>query len=90
MIALLGLISGYFMGAFLFTIIASSSGWEAEWGYWLLTSIFAIAGCVLAIQLGVPVVMTLTSLVGSYLFMRAWTLFFPGYYPTETQIVSAV
>ena len=32
--------------------------------------------------------MTLTAIVGSYLFMRAWTLFYPGHYPNESQIVS--
>lgn len=90
MIGLLGLVSGYFTGAFFFTILASASGWEDEWGYWTLVTFFAIVGCLFAYHYGVPVVMTLTSLVGSYLFMRAWTLFFPGYYPSESQIVSPV
>ena len=88
MIAMLGLISGWFSGAFLFTIIATSSGWEPEWGYWFMTSIFALIGCIAACKFGVPVVMTLTSIVGSYLFMRAWTLFYPGHYPNESQIVT--
>ena len=30
-----------------------------------------------------------TSFVGSYLFMRSWTLFFPGYYPSEAEIIEA-
>ena len=88
MITMLGLIAGWFFGAFLFTIIATSSGWESEMGYWLLASVFALIGCITACQFGVPVVMTLTSIVGSYLFMRAWTLFYPGHYPNESQIVS--
>ena len=84
MIGLLGLISGFFFGAFTFTIVATSSGWEPEWGYWMLTSIFALIGFIFACYYGVPVVMVLTSIVGSYLFMRAWTLFFPGHYPSES------
>ena len=48
MIGLLGLIAGFFFGAFLFTIIASASGWEAEWGYWLVTGVCAMIGTLIA------------------------------------------
>ena len=88
MLSMLGLIAGWIFGSFLFTIIAVSSGWEDEWGFWLLASTFAIIGCITACQYGAPAVMALTSIVGSYWFMRAWTLFFPGHYPNESQIVS--
>ena len=89
MIGLLGLVAGFYIGAFIFTIIAGASSWEAAWGYWFFACTFAIAGTLMACKFGVPIVMTCTALVGSYLFMRAWTLFFPGYYPSESQIVSA-
>ena len=29
-----------------------------------------------------------TSFVGAYLFTRAWTLFYPGHWPSEAQILS--
>ena len=29
----------------------------------------------------------LTAFVGSYLFMRSWTMFFPGNYPSEAEII---
>ena len=89
MIPILGVIAGFFFGSFLFTVIANSSGWEAEWGYWFLTCFFAVIGCYISWRLDETVVITLTSLVGSYLFMRAWTLFFPGIYPSESKIVSS-
>ena len=31
-----------------------------------------------------------TSGIGSYLFMRAWTLLFPGHYPTEADMMDGV
>lgn len=36
-----------------------------------------------------PLVIIATSMVGSYLFMRSWTLFFPGHYPSESELVSS-
>ena len=88
MIGLLGLIAGFFLGSFFFTFIASASGWEDAWGYYLICSIFAAMGCIVAWRHGVSMVMVATALVGSYLFMRSWTLFFPGNWPSEIQIVS--
>lgn len=46
-----------------------------------------VIGCVLACYLGKTVVLLSTSMVGSYLFMRAWTLFFPGHFPSEAEIM---
>ena len=33
--------------------------------------------------------MIYTSIVGSYLFMRSWTLFFPGNYPSEVELINS-
>ena len=87
MLGLLGIISGFFSGSLVFALIATLTGWNAIWGYWVLSVAFAILGCIATIKLGMPIVMIATSLVGSYLFMRAWTLFFPDHYPSEAELV---
>ena len=91
MLGLLGLAGGFFSGAFLFAMISGVTGgaWDAEWGYWFLSCISAIAGLVLAFKYGLPLVQISTAFVGSYLFMRSWTLFFPGNYPSEAELVKS-
>ena len=88
MIALLGLIGGFFSGALIFALIASASGWDAAWGWWVISILMAIIGALVAYWLGKPVVLITTSFVGSYLFMRAWTMFFPGHWPSEATIMN--
>lgn len=89
MLGLLGLIAGFFGGSLIFALISGMSGWNAVWGFWVISVLMAIIGCILAIYLGLPLVMVATSLVGSYLFMRSWTLFFPGNYPSESQLIAS-
>lgn len=86
--SIIGVVGGFFVGAFLFSIIATSSGWEEEWGYWFLTFICAVIGWTITCQYKDGSVIVLTSIIGSYLFMRAWTCFFPEVYPNESKIVS--
>lgn len=88
MVALLGGVAGFFSGALIFALIASSTGWTAVWGYWLVCSLMAAIGVVVAFYFGLTVVMLSTAFVGSYLFMRAWTLFFPGHYPSEAELMN--
>ena len=87
MVGLLGLIGGFFSGALVFALIAGMSGWTAAWGYWVISILLAAVGCVAACYMGKAIVITSTALVGSYLFMRSWTLFFPGHYPSEAQLM---
>ena len=87
MVGILGLVGGFFSGSLVFALIASFANTEAIWLYWVLSVVMCIIGCVAACYLGRTVVLTSTSLVGSYMFMRAWTLFFPGHYPSETDLV---
>ena len=87
MIGLLGLVAGFFSGSLVFALVAGMSGWKAVWGFWVISVLMACVGCVAACYLGKSVVLLSTSLVGSYLFMRAWTLFFPGHYPSESQLI---
>ncbi len=88
MVSLLGLVGGFFFGSLVFAIIFSFTGWSAVWGFWVISCAMAAIGCVLSCYLGKTVVLLGTSLVGSYLFMRSWTLFFPGNYPSEAEIIS--
>ena len=87
MVGLLGLVAGWFSGTFVNAFVVAVSGWEATWGFWVISILMAVIGCVAACYLGRTVVLLSTSMVGSYLFMRAWTLFFPGHYPSEAEIM---
>ena len=91
MLCLLGMVAGFFGGSFLFALISGMTGgmWNEVWGYWVLAVGCAVVGGVLSLYLGLPLVMTCTSLVGSYLFMRSWTLFFPGSYPSEEALIAS-
>ena len=88
LIAILGGIGGFFGGALIFSLIAAASGWTAVWGWWVICCTMAVIGGIAGWRLGAPIVLIATSFVGSYLFMRAWTLFFPGHYPSESEIMS--
>ena len=89
MLGLLGLVGGFFSGAFTFAMISALTGGKlnAEWVYWFLSITSALAGLVISFYFGVPLIQVSTALVGSYLFMRSWTLFFPGNYPSETELI---
>ena len=88
MIGLVGMIAGFFSGSIVFALISSMSGWEASWGYWVVSAVMAAVGCTLACYMGKSVVLISTALTGSYLFMRSWTLFFPGNYPSEAELAN--
>lgn len=87
MVGLLGLIAGFFSGSLFFALLGSMTGLTANWAYWVVSAILGITGCILACFFGKTIVLLSTSLVGSYMFMRSWTLFFPGHYPSEQEIV---
>lgn len=87
MVGLLGLVAGFFSGALIYALIYGASGWDAVWGYWVIAIATASIGCLAACFLGKSVVLLSTSMVGSYLFMRAWTLFFPGHWPSEAELI---
>lgn len=88
MVGLLGLVAGFFSGSLIATLVYSMTGSEAVWMFWVISIVMAGVGCALACFLGKTVVLTSTSMVGSYLFMRSWTLFFPGNYPNETELAN--
>ena len=83
LIALTGLVGGFFSGAVIDSAIVASTGWNAVWFYWFMSCLMGAIGCILSCFFGKALVMITTSGIGSYLFMRAWTYFFPGHYPSE-------
>lgn len=86
-IGLLGAVGGFFAGTLLFALICSFSDWDASWGYWTIAVTMAIVGFLVSCKFGKGIVMLSTSMIGSYLFMRSWTLFFPGHWPSEAQLM---
>ena len=91
MVWLLGMVAGFFAGTFLYALLTAMTGgnWNVVWGYWVFAVGCAILGIFLARYLGLSLVIASTSLVGSYLFMRSWTLFFPGSYPSEEALIAS-
>ena len=88
MVGMLGLVGGFFAGSAIFAILYGTTGWREMWGFWLIAISLALIGMWAACTLGQTVVLFSTALIGSYLFMRAWTMFFPEHYPSEADIFS--
>jgi hypothetical protein len=84
----LGIVSGFFIGSFIYTICLAF-GWESIWGMFILSILAAIGGGVLALYFPIFTVDILTSGIGSYIFMRGWANIFGGY-PSESQILSDI
>lgn len=87
MIGVLGLIAGFFSGSLIYALIFGLTGWKAVWGYWLISVAMAVALCFASCKLGSSLILVCTAFTGSYLFMRSWTLFFPGNWPSEAEIM---
>ena len=86
-IGILGGVGGFFSGSIIFALIASFCEWEAAWGFWVISVSMALVGFLISCKFGKGIVLFSTSLIGSYLFMRSWTLFFPGHWPSEAQLM---
>ena len=87
LIAICGLVGGFFGGALIDATIVVSTGWDTVWFYWFISCLMGAIGCVVSCCFGKALVMVSTSGIGSYLFMRSWTLFFPGHYPSEAELM---
>ena len=86
-LTLLCFIGGFFLGNLVFAIICASSGWRAAWGYWLISTAIGILGGAISLKLEYGMFHSVI-FIGSYLLMRAWTMFFPKQYPSELYIFS--
>ena len=88
MVSLLGLVAGFFAGCLICALVYGISSWSDEMAFWIICTALAVLGCVFAYHYGRSLVLYSTAMVGSYLFMRSWTLFFPGHYPSEMDLVN--
>ena len=89
MLGLLGLVGGFFSGSFTFALVVGATGGKLndQWVYWFLSVVSAIAGLIISFKCGTAIIVFSTALVGSYFFMRSWTLFFPGNWPSEAELI---
>lgn len=87
----LGAIGGFFGGVVFLDLIQALSGWTAGWAFWTFGILFAAVGFLAAWKLGAPAINLATSFIGSYLFTRAFTLFFwTEHWPSEKEILNGV
>ena len=87
LVGMIGLVAGFFAGSMIYAIIYGTTGWDKIWSYWLIAISLAVIGTWASCTMGKSVVLISTSLIGSYFFTQAWALFFPGHFPTESDIV---
>jgi len=84
-IALLGFFGGFFLGLLVFSMILALVGYGPAWAMMVTGVAFAILGFFLARKYAKAIVLTATSLLGSYGFMRGVSYFMGGY-PSEAEI----
>ena len=89
LVGIAGITAGFFLGLFTFGLIAATTGHAANWEMIALGITFAIIGGILSFKWGKQIVVLSTSFLGSYLFMRGWTLIFDGY-PSEAELWSNI
>ena len=87
MLMLTGLVAGFFAGIVLMGMISLTAGDIDPWVFWCVTVFMALLGAGIAYRFGKTVVIWSTSFVGAYLFTRAWTLIFPGHWPSEAELM---
>ena len=87
MMLVLDIVTGFFGGAVVFGIVVLATAWQAYWGFWLFCILGALLAFVISVKLGWLGAALKCSLIGAYFFMRAFTLYFPGYYVTESDLV---
>lgn len=88
MMMLLGVVAGFFLGTLVYTLVAAGTGWAPIWAYWTLGAVCGLLGGWLAYSVGKATTLMATSFIGSYLFMRAWTLYFPKHWIDEAAVIS--
>ena len=88
-LGLLGAVGGFFAGVLLLDVVSAISGWTATWALWVFGIVGVIAGFFAVFKMGSGAINLTTSFIGSYLMVRATTLWFgPEYWPSESAILS--
>ena len=86
-VGLAGIVAGFFLGMFLFSLMAASTNHAKHWEMIVFGVALAIVGGVLAFKWGKEMLVISTAFIGSYIFMRGWTFIFDGY-PSEGEMWS--
>lgn len=86
-IGMLGIVGGYFLGTMIYTFFLASFHWSALWAMITFSIVFAILGGLVAFKFSKWVVLLSTSGIGSYAFMRGWSMFLGGF-PTESEMMA--
>lgn len=89
-VGILGLIGGFFLGSMAYTIfLAALPQFGALWAMITISIICAVLGGFLSFKYSKTVVLVMTSVVGSYAFMRGLSYFFGGF-PSEALILHSL
>lgn len=84
-VGVLGLVGGFFLGSMIYTIVLAAFGYGALWAMITVSLAFAVGGGFLSFKYSKSVVLAMTSIIGSYAFMRGLSYFFGGF-PSEAEI----
>jgi hypothetical protein len=84
-VGVLGLVGGFFLGSMIYTIFLAAFGYGALWAMITFSLVFAVGGGFLSFKYSKTVVLVMTSVIGSYAFMRGLS-YFGGGFPSEAEI----
>jgi hypothetical protein len=85
---LLGVAGGWFLGAWFTTFFYSISGFESMWFLILFSVLFMALGGFMAYKYHEKLLMYVTSIIGSYMVVRAFSHWIGGF-PSEVQIYAS-
>jgi hypothetical protein len=84
-VMLLSIGGGFFLGSMFEGLVIAVTGWESLVFFIIVTIGFCVTGAYFARKHPHFIKKWLTSMMGSYLFMRGWTYYFGGY-PSEVDM----
>jgi hypothetical protein len=84
-VGVLGLVGGFFLGSMIYTIFLAALGWNALWAMVTFSLVCAVGGGFLSFKYSKTVVLVMTSVIGSYAFMRGLS-YFVGGFPSEAAL----
>ena len=84
-IVVTAMLGGITAGNAIYDLLLTSFDWESLVGWAVLVSLFGLVGVSLTIKFEGEIILFGTSFIGSYVFVRGWSLIFGGW-PSETTI----
>jgi hypothetical protein len=85
----LGVAGGWFAGSWFTSLVFAISGWDSLWWLILFTVIFMALGGYSAYKYHTKLLVLVTSIIGSYMVMRAFSHWIGGY-PSEFEMYAAL